>query len=43
MEDNKPNLKEDEKYCFKCKKIVHISEYNHYYKICNKCVQNSGR
>ena len=31
----------DERFCDKCHLIVHKSDFNDYYKICNKCVNNS--
>jgi len=35
---NKPKLKDFERYCPKCKIIVHKSEFNGYYGICHACV-----
>ena len=36
-----PQVKEGEKYCFKCKKIVDKKDYHDYYDICWNCVKNS--
>lgn len=35
----KPKLKDFERYCFKCKKVVHKAEFNNYYEICHECVE----
>ena len=43
MADKKDkNLKENERYCFKCKKVVNKRDFNNYYKICHDCVENSS-
>lgn len=40
-EEQEPKLKEDERYCFKCKTIVHKKEFHGYYEICCDCVTKS--
>jgi len=42
MTENKIELKEDERYCFKCKEIVDKKEFNAYFEICWECVHKSG-
>ena len=39
-EEKEVELKEDERFCFKCKKVVHKRKFNIHYEICQKCVMN---
>ena len=41
VEEKEPKLKEDERFCFKCKKVVDKSDFNAYFEICHKCVNSS--
>lgn len=34
-------MSEETQYCFKCKKAVEKEDWNAYYHICNKCVEQS--
>lgn len=43
MTEEQKKISQDERVCFKCKKIVHKSSWNSYYEICNECVNNSMR
>lgn len=38
---DKQELEEDERFCFKCKRIVHKFEFNNNYEICDECVESS--
>lgn len=40
--EKEPELKENEKYCFKCKKVVNKRDFNAYYDICDNCVDKSN-
>jgi len=42
MSKKKIKLKEDERYCFKCKKVVDKYDFNAFFDICNECVENSS-
>jgi len=37
-----PKLKPNEKYCFKCKEVVNVKDFNAYYGICHPCVDKSN-
>ena len=37
-EKEEKEVKEDERFCFKCKNIVNKINFNAYYDICDKCV-----
>lgn len=41
QEEEKPKIDKDERHCFKCKRIVHKSDWNGYYEICNRYVETS--
>lgn len=41
MGKKKPELKPDERYCEKCKQVVHKSDFNGYYEICFDCQNKS--
>lgn len=39
---DEPKLRPDQRFCFKCKDIVDVKEFNAYYGICHECVNKSG-
>lgn len=41
VKEEEPKVTDDERFCFKCKRTVHRTEYNHIYQICDKCVNTS--
>ena len=42
MSNDDPEVKEGEKYCFKCKEIVDEKDFHGFYGICIDCVNKSG-
>lgn len=41
MVKDEPKLKEDERWCFKCKSVIKKHKFNSYYDICHACVDGS--
>jgi hypothetical protein len=41
MPKSKPKLKDDERFCEKCKEVVDKINFNAYYEICHNCESKS--
>lgn len=41
-DQDKEEISQDERTCQKCETIVHKSDFNEYYGLCDYCVENCG-
>ena len=42
MNQEKKEVKEDERLCPQCDNVVHKSDFNEYFGLCDECIKNCG-